>query len=97
MIDLSPHQFAIVRDVLSTYLPGKDVRVFGSRVTGRAKPHSDLDLVLMDDAPDDLTRCHALHAFEESDLPFRVDLISWDEAPPKLRASIEQSSQRLFT
>lgn len=68
----------IVRDILARHLPGSDVRVFGSRATGTAKPHSDLDLVIMGDAPLPVTKMRILRdAFEDSDLPFQVDLVEW--------------------
>ena len=47
MIDLAPESLAIVRCLLAAQLPECEVRAFGSRVTGNAKPYSDLDLVLL--------------------------------------------------
>lgn len=52
------------------------VAVFGSRATGRARPFSDLDLLLID--PPRLSwrqRAGLCDAFEASELPFRVDLV----------------------
>ena len=49
---------------------------FGSRATGRARPHSDLDLLLLD--PPRLTwaqRADLRDAFEASELPFGVDVV----------------------
>lgn len=96
MLDLSDSELAIVRAILKTHLPGREVRVFGSRATGRAKPHSDLDLVVMgDDALTDTTYAALVCDFEESDLPFRVDLLAWRDAPASLHQVIERDGLTL--
>lgn len=78
MIDLAPEQLAIVRTLLSAQFPECEVRAFGSRVTGNAKPYSDLDIVLVGPARLPIVRLAALReAFAESEIPIRVDLIDW--------------------
>ena len=78
MIDLAPEPLAIVRRLLAALLPDCEVRAFGSRVTGNAKPHSDLDLVLLGPTRLPLDRLAAVReAFAESELPIRVDVIDW--------------------
>ena len=75
-IDLSPSQQALVRQLIDGVLPGAQVAVFGSRATGRARPYSDLDLLLL--YPPRLSwaqRADLRDAFEASELPFRVDLV----------------------
>jgi len=89
MIDLAPEHLALVRRILATRLPGLEVRVFGSRVTGRARRTSDLDLALMTQAPLDLLVLADLRdAFSESDLPMRVDLVDWSTTAPAFRRII---------
>jgi predicted nucleotidyltransferase len=52
-----------------------EVRVFGSRVAGNAKPYSDLDTVLVGARRLSLMRVSALRdALAEWDLPTRVDV-----------------------
>ncbi|WP_052050906.1 nucleotidyltransferase family protein [Leptolyngbya sp. KIOST-1] len=70
------------------YLPGTAVWAYGSRVKGTARPHSDLDLVVF--ASPQLRRAipDLREAFEESDLPFRVDLFGWDELPESFHRAI---------
>ena len=54
------------------------VKVYGSRATGRARPGSDLDLVLFGLVSErDLTDLWL--AFEESDLPIKVDVVAWNK------------------
>jgi len=78
-LDLAPEHRRIVLDIAKAHLPS-DVRiwVFGSRANGRARRHSDLDLAI--DAGRRLTVDETAilrEAFEESDLPYRVDVVDW--------------------
>ena len=58
--------------------PGCEVRVFGSRVKWTAKDYSDLDLAVIGSSRFDLREMRRLtEAFEESDLPIRVDVVDW--------------------
>jgi predicted nucleotidyltransferase len=77
-IDITPEERAIVLRILNEIVPDREVRVFGSRVTGKAKPFSDLDLAIMDDEPLSLeTRARLEEAFSESELPWKVDVLDW--------------------
>lgn len=96
MLDLTQAQRDTVCALLAARLPGREVRVFGSRATGRAKPHSDLDLAVMGESPvDDRVRAELMADFDDSDLPFRVDLLVWSDAPPALRLTITRDGQPL--
>lgn len=65
-----------MRDILQSVVPQAKAWVFGSRATGRARPFSDLDL-LIDAAPplDWKQRAALQERFEASALPFRVDVV----------------------
>ncbi len=81
----------IVRQLLAEHVPEIEVWAFGSRVRGNPKPHSDLDLALVCEQPLSVDRLARLSlGFEESDLPFRVDLVELKTAAPAMRATIEQ-------
>ena len=96
MLDRSDEQLATVRGILASYVPDREVRAFGSRVTGSAKPFSDLDLAIMGDTALDFRTVAALKdAFAESDLPFRVDVLDWAATDEQFRAIIRQSSKIL--
>jgi predicted nucleotidyltransferase len=77
----SPHlraqDLAIVRDVLKDLPENAKVFILGSRATGtRLKPFSDLDIALDLGKPLESVLKYALQeAFEESDLPYRVDIL----------------------
>jgi predicted nucleotidyltransferase len=91
-IDISPSDLAIVTEILRRHVPELEVRVFGSRVSGKARKTSDLDLVLMTKKPLGLMRTAELReAFSDSDLSFRVDLVDWAATRDSFRRTIEMS------
>ncbi|MCY3722120.1 MAG: restriction endonuclease subunit S [Candidatus Poribacteria bacterium] len=78
MIDLHPKHFETVQHILAKHVPGCEVRAFGSRVKWTAKDYSDLDLAVVGSKPLTLRQGYQLaEAFEESDLPIRVDVLDW--------------------
>jgi type I restriction enzyme S subunit len=82
MLDLTQSQLGIVRGLLAHHVPDREVRAFGSRVTGRARRWSDLDLVVMGrEALQDLVLALLRADLEDSDLPFRVDLLEARDLP----------------
>ena len=67
------------------------VWAFGSRVTGKAKKFSDLDLCIQAEGPLGLDRSSALaEAFAESDLPWKVDIVDWATTSESFRKIIVQ-------
>jgi predicted nucleotidyltransferase len=92
-IEINSSELAIVRDILGRLIPKREVRVFGSRVNGRPKKFSDLDLAIMGPEPVPLaTMADLRDAFTESDLPYRVDLIDWASTSPDFKNIIEARS-----
>lgn len=89
-LDISPQHLALVRAILARHVPDRTVVAFGSRATGTAKPWSDLDLAILGDErlPVVVLARLALD-FEESTLPFRVDVVQWAAASEAFRARIE--------
>jgi predicted nucleotidyltransferase len=78
MVDLTPEYQIIILNILRQYLSDYEVWAFGSRVTGKAKRYSDLDLAVISDRPLDFGLLGEIRdAFSESDLPFKVDLVDW--------------------
>ena len=76
-IDIRPDHLETVRAILREHLPrGVEVWAFGSRADWTTKDSSDLDLALEGDGPLDPGIVMALElAFEESLLPFSVDVV----------------------
>jgi predicted nucleotidyltransferase len=96
MIDLSAAHLALVKKVLKAHVPDREVRAFGSRVVGKAKPYSDLDMVIMGETKLGLGKIAVLRdAFEESNLPFRADILDWPSVSEAFRLVILKRSEVL--
>ena len=90
-IDVKPEDLETVRGILARFIPDREVRAFGSRVTGNAKKFSDLDLAIMGDRPLSSSALADLEEhFRESDLPFKVDIVEWAAAKENFRRVIER-------
>lgn len=87
-IDIQPDHLKLVLGILGTHLPHTEIWAFGSRVTGQAKPFSDLDLTIVSGAYAVTALTDARQAFEDSNLPYKVDLIPFADLPDTLQAGI---------
>ncbi len=97
MIDVAPEHLEMVLALLSNYLPECEVRVFGSRFSGTAKPYSDLDLAVVGQNRLDWRILAELkEAFQESELPFRIDLLDWNAISDEFRTVIEKSGYEVI-
>ncbi len=71
--------------------PDREVLAFGSRAMWTARGNSDLDLAIMGEEPLSLrVFCDLEETLDESDLPFRVDLINWAWTEEYFRAIIRR-------
>ncbi len=88
-IHISDVAYAELLALLQQYLPGVSVWAYGSRITSQYRATSDLDLVVF---TEDKSAVYDLkEAFEESNLPFCVDLFLWDEIPDSFHKTIKHS------
>lgn len=90
-IDLRADEHKEVVRLLQHHLPDTEVWAYGSRVKGTARPASDLDLVTFASAGQKEAVSRLREAFDESPLPFRVDLFVWDKVPEEFRKNIEEA------
>ncbi|MFT4055051.1 MAG: nucleotidyltransferase domain-containing protein [Novosphingobium sp.] len=93
-IHLTQSERAEVARILAEHLPpGISIRIFGSRAGGTPKPWSDLDLAL--DGPQPLSladMAELAEAFDESALPFKVDLVDRHTVSAGFAAIIDAGS-----
>jgi len=98
MIDLTTQQITIVTSIIHRYLPDCAISVFGTRATGKAKPYSDLDILLKtNDAITPLTMFNIKEDLSESDLPFRVDILDWLSISEEFKSAIQTQTKPLLT
>ncbi len=86
MIDVTKQQLQIIKNILKKY--NYRFYAFGSRTKNKHKQFSDLDLCVIDDIP--LHQATLVKSdFEDSDLPFTVDIIEWKFCDPDFRNAIK--------
>ncbi len=96
MIDLDQTQLDEVRTILKGIVPDCEIRVFGSRVDGRAQKFSDLDIVLV--GPERLDQYileKVKDVFANSDLPIQVDIHDWNALSSSFKKVIEKSYETI--
>ncbi len=80
MIDLKTEYKDKLKEICKTYVPDYEVRIFGSSVNGKAKTYSDVDIVLVGQNKIDWKIIEEIkQAFSESDIPYLVDVVDWNE------------------
>ena len=94
-VDIRPDHLEIVQEILRVHLPaGFKVWVFGSRANWTTKDSSDLDLAVEGAVRLDHKSMIGLEvAFEESDLPYTVDVVDLKAVSSGFRQIVED--QRL--
>lgn len=81
---ISAHERSLLLRIFQRCAPEHRAAVFGSRARGGARRYSDLDLLLTGARPLSPREQGDLHeALDESDLPYRVDLIDAHSADPR--------------
>ena len=86
-LDVSKEHLLLICNILKNY-NDLDFYAFGSRVKGSAKKLSDLDLVIK--SPVDKVKLSSIREdFEESRLPYKIDLVVWDDITDSFKKNIE--------
>ena len=91
LLDIRPDHLKIVQDILQKCVPEREVWAFGSRAKWLAKEYSDLDLCILGKTPLSFRTLGLLEeAFEDSDLPYKVDVVDWATTSESFRQIIER-------
>ncbi len=93
--DITARELKIIQKLLAKYLPDTVAWVYGSRAKSTSTSKSDLDLVVFATSEQQQQVGDLREAFEESDLPFRVDLFVWDDLPEAFKVQIEKEAVSL--
>ena len=87
ILDVREKDWEIIERILSNY--PYLFYAFGSRVKNKAKKFSDLDLCYKEAIPDAVV-AKIEEEFEESDLPFKVEFINWNQCSTEFQKMIEK-------
>ena len=87
MFQLEKKHWQIIQQILFKY-PYK-FYAYGSRVKGKAWKLSDLDLCYYDDIPNRVIY-EIREEFEQSNLPFMVELVNWKNMRPAFQKAIQK-------
>lgn len=87
-IDVEPRHLKMVQAVFARHLPFKQVWAYGSRVKWNARKTSDLDCVVFGATDSEIYK--AQEAFDESDIPFEVQLLNWETIPADFKENIKK-------
>ena len=93
---LTPKQRQIIENIFLEVCPNiQSVRIFGSRATGKHKDYSDIDLVIYGE---DAKKIDTLWTyFNESSLPYKVDLCSYETIKsPLLKKHIDDFAKEFI-
>ena len=97
MIDLPTEQLEQVRQIFLLHLHDGEVFAFGSRVNGKAKKFSDLDLMIKTRAALPWkTLAELRESFEDSDLPITVDVVDWSNCTERFRSIVAPQLVRII-
>ncbi|MDR2117422.1 MAG: nucleotidyltransferase domain-containing protein [Planctomycetaceae bacterium] len=89
VLNITEEQRYEIISLLDYYLPEVTVWIFGSRIKHSARQNSDLDLVVFTETNNRLNIDALRDAFDESNLPFRVDMHVWNDLPESFKQNIE--------
>jgi predicted nucleotidyltransferase len=90
-INIKPKHLKQIGEILKKHIPNSEVWAYGSRVRGASHDGSDLDLVVRN--PSDLNApideiFEVKEAFEQSNIPFLVDILDWARLPESFQEEI---------
>ena len=92
MIDLEEDYLKEIRHILAEKVSDCEVHVFGSRIEGKARKFSDLDLALIGKEKLDWRKIESLKdIFSATDIPIIIDVIDFNAISAEFRKIIENN------
>ena len=92
MINLNDRHLKLLKGILSKY--PYTFYLFGSRSKGKSSKFSDIDLCYKESIPEDII-IKIRFELEDSNLPFFVDLVYWNDMPEGFQKLIEKDLKLL--
>jgi predicted nucleotidyltransferase len=94
---LTQRDIVSIREILGKYPEISSVFIFGSRAMGTCHSGSDIDLAIMNEGINHNTLRMLKNDFEESALPYTVDLVHFPAiTQPRLKEHISQVGKLFY-
>lgn len=93
-LELADKYVDFIKKTIFSVLPDVEIYIYGSRVQGKAREYSDVDIALKGNiAFNDLLKIKAL--FEDSTFPYKVDVVDLNTLPEKFLNIIEKDLYKI--
>ncbi len=95
MIDLEEKYINFIKSTIAKFLKNFDLFLFGSRAKGTARKYSEIDIAILSEELDEDKRLKILFEFENSTLPYQVDVVDLKTISDDFKALIENDLIKL--
>ncbi len=93
MSNIAEKEINIIKGIILKYIPDAEVRIFGSRVKGTNSESSDIDIAIISKDKINFSTLGKIKIdFEESELPYRVDIIDYNSIDENFKKIIDSNS-----
>ena len=93
-LDLADRYVDFIINTVKSILPDAEIYIYGSRVQGKAREYSDVDIALRGEIDfDKLLKLKVL--FEDSTFPYKVDIVVLDSLKPDFLKIIENDLNKI--
>lgn len=97
MIAASSEEFEIIINILKAHIKKGKVYAFGSRYKNNNRKFSDFDIAIDTGEKLSFEFLNILKdAFEESDLPYRVDIIDYNNISDKFKKIVDGGNEIIY-
>ena len=97
MIAVSSEEFEIIIKILNAHIKKGKVHAFGSRYKNNNRKFSDFDIAIDTGEKLSFEFLNILKdAFEESDLPYRVDIIDYNNISDKFKKIVDGGNEIIY-
>ncbi|KLO22566.1 hypothetical protein X275_05800 [Marinitoga sp. 1197] len=94
--DIKEEYFNLIIKILKKHIQSCTIIIFGSRITGKSNEASDLDIAIDCGKKLDLITLFEIEEdFQDSNLPFRVDLIDWQRTSESFKNIILNNCMKI--
>lgn len=86
-MNLEPKFILLIKNCIRKFFPEAKIFIFGSRAKETNRQFSDIDIAIKDSKINSSALAMARFELEESNLPYKVDLVNFDELDEKILAT----------